>query len=91
MVVADHRGGVRASARVAGGRAAAGGGFVVNKSRTMKSGVGAPYRWGSEPRERANWFAGVKVAVRSATKNTGVRFTLTEDGTSLEVRLESKG
>ncbi|MBK7831957.1 MAG: hypothetical protein IPJ56_06310 [Gemmatimonadetes bacterium] len=68
-----------------------GGGFVVNKSRTMKSGVGAPYRWGSEPRERANWFAGVKVAVRSATKNTGVRFTLTEDGTSLEVRLESKG
>lgn len=68
-----------------------GGGFVVNKSRTMESGVGAPYRWVSEPRERANWFAGVKVAVRSAIRNTGVRFTLTEDGTSLEVRLESKG
>lgn len=68
-----------------------GGGFVVNKSRTMESGVGTLYRWVREPRERAMWLPGVKVALRSATKNKIVRFTLTEDGTSLEVRLESKG
>lgn len=68
-----------------------GGGFVVNKSRTMESGVGTLYRWVREPRERAMWLPGVRVALRSATKNKVVRFTLTEDGTSLEVRPESKG
>jgi hypothetical protein len=65
--------------------------FVVNRSRTVEAGVGMLYRLVREPRERAKWLPGVRVALRSATVGKVVRFTLTEDGTSLEVRLESKG
>lgn len=68
-----------------------GGGYVVNKSRTFDAGVGALYRMVREPRLRAKWIPGLAVALRSATQGKVVRFTCTEDGTSVEVRLESKG
>lgn len=67
-----------------------GGGYVVNKSRTIDAGVGRLFAMVREPRERAKWIPGVKVALRSATRGKVVRFTLTEDGTSLEIRLTSK-
>lgn len=67
------------------------GAFVVNKSRTIEAGVGTLYRLVREPRERAKWMPDVKLALRSATKGRVVRYTLTDDGSSLEIRLESKG
>lgn len=67
-----------------------GGGYVVNKSRTINAGVGRLFAMVREPRERAKWMPGVKVVLRSATRGKVVRFTLTEDGTSLEIRLTSK-
>lgn len=68
-----------------------GGGYVVNKSRTIDAGVGMLYRMVREPRLRATWIPALNVALRSATQGKVVRFTCTADGTSVEVRLESKG
>lgn len=66
-----------------------GGGFDVNKSKTIGVPVGRLYRAWRDPRVRRQWLADA-IAFRRATPNTLLRITW-PDGTSVTAAFASKG
>jgi uncharacterized protein YndB with AHSA1/START domain len=66
------------------------GGYEANKSRTYPVPLGRLYRGFSDKRNRAKWLPGVKLTVRTATRDKSMRITW-PDGTSVVVGFLSKG
>jgi hypothetical protein len=67
-----------------------GGNFEASRSRTFAVPVGRLFRAWKEPRLRARWLDGAKLAVRTATKDRSMRITWA-DGTSVQLWFTAKG
>ena len=65
------------------------GDYEASKSKTFPVPVERLFAAFAEPRRRARWLPGVKLAVRKATPGKSIRLTW-EDGTPVEVWLQSK-
>ncbi len=66
-----------------------GAGFEANKSKTFAAPLARLYRAWSEARMRARWLPGVKLTIRTATRNKSMRVTW-PDGTSVHLYFGDK-
>jgi hypothetical protein len=67
-----------------------GGGYEAGKSKMFAVPLGRLYRAFHDPRSRRRWLGGVKLTVRTATREKSMRVTW-PDGTSVELYFVGKG
>ena len=67
-----------------------GGGFAVSASKVMAASAAGVFAAWSDPRRRARWLAGVKLAVRRATAPKSLHLAC-DDGYLIQVQITAKG